>query len=87
MYPRGEYLENYRCADGCQMLNTSTKTVYVTQLIDVKYIGVISKVPNLSIEQEISFWRKRMVWCGVIYHEGEQSHSGRYISGVKVIKT
>ena len=28
--PRGEYLENYRCADGCQKLNTSTKGVYVT---------------------------------------------------------
>ena len=31
MDPIGEYLENYRC-DGCQRWNTSTKTVYVTQL-------------------------------------------------------
>ena len=27
--PRGEYLKNYRCADRCQKLNTSTKAVYV----------------------------------------------------------
>ena len=27
MNPRGEYLENYRCAYGCQKLNTSTKAV------------------------------------------------------------
>ena len=48
---RGEYLENYRCADGCQKLNTSTMTVYVTQLSDVliiqlnifKYGGGISE--------------------------------------------
>ena len=29
MDPRGEYFENYRCVDGCQNLNTSTKAVYV----------------------------------------------------------
>ena len=34
MDPRGEYLENYRCADGCQKLNASTKAVYVTELSD-----------------------------------------------------
>ena len=34
MDPGREYLENYRCADGCQKLNTSTKAVYVTQLSD-----------------------------------------------------
>ena len=61
---RGEYLENYRCVDGCQKLNTSTKVVYVTQLSDAfiiqlnifKYIDGISKtfIPNLSIDEEIS---------------------------------
>ena len=30
--PREEYLENYRGIDGCQKLNTSTKSVYLTQL-------------------------------------------------------
>ena len=63
MDPRGEYLENYRCADGCQKLNTSTKAVYVTQLSDAlimrlnifKYSGGISKkvVLDLSIGKEI----------------------------------
>ena len=51
MDPRREYLENYRCANGCQKLNTSTKAVYVTQLSDAliiqlnifKYSGGISK--------------------------------------------
>ena len=38
MDPRGEYLENYRCIDGCQKLNTSTKAVYVTQLSDALII-------------------------------------------------
>lgn len=32
MDPRGEFLENYRCADGFQKINTSTKSVYVRQL-------------------------------------------------------
>ena len=35
---RGEYLENYRCVDGCQKLNTSTRAVYVTQLSDALII-------------------------------------------------
>ena len=58
MDPRGEYLESYRCVDGCQKLNTSTKAVYVTQLSDAliiqliifKYIDGIGKkfIPNLS---------------------------------------
>ena len=84
MDPRGEYLENYRCVDGCQKLDTSTKAVYVTQLFDAliiqlnifKYIDGISKkfIPNLSIEEEISFWRNRMVLSSFIYLEGEQSH-------------
>ena len=64
MDPRGEYLENYRCVDGCQKLNTSTKAVYVTKLPDAlimqlnicKYIDGISKkfIPNLSNDEEIS---------------------------------
>ena len=63
MDPKGEYIENYRCADGCQKLNTSTKALYVTQLFDAliiqpndfKYSDGISKkvVPNLSIDKEI----------------------------------
>ena len=95
--PMGEYLENYRCADGCQKLNTSTKAVYVTQLSDALIIqpnifkcsGGISKkvIPNLRIDKEISLWGNRMVLSGVIYHEGEQSHCGHYTSGVKVDNT
>ena len=60
----GGYLENYRCVDGCQKLNTSTKAVYVIQLSDAliiqlnifKYIDGVSKqfIPNLSIDEEIS---------------------------------
>ena len=38
MDSRGEYLENNRCADGCQKLNTSTKAVFVTQLSDALII-------------------------------------------------
>ena len=34
MNPRGKYLENYRYKDGCQNLNASMKTVFVTQLYD-----------------------------------------------------
>ena len=34
MDPRGEYLENYRCVDRCQTLNTSTESVYVRALSD-----------------------------------------------------
>ena len=61
MDPMSEYLGNYRCADGCQKLNTSKKAVYVTQLSDAliiqlnifKYRGDISKkvVPNLIIDK------------------------------------
>ena len=97
MDPRGEYLENYRCVDGCQKLNTSTKAVYVTQLSDAlimqlnvfKYIDGISKkfIPNLSIDDEISLWGNRIVLSGVNYHEGEQSHCGHYTSGVNVDNT
>ena len=95
--PRGEYLENYRCADGSQKLNTSTKAIYVTQLSDAlimqlnifKHIDRISKKfsPNLSIGEKISLWDNRMVLSGVIYHEGEQSHCGHYTSEVNVNNT
>ena len=95
--PRGEYLENYRCADGSQKLNISTRAVYVTQLSDAliiqlnifKYSDGISKkaVPNLSTDEEISFQGNRMVLSGIIYHEGEQSHCGYYTSAVKVNNT
>ena len=61
-------------------MNTSTKAVYITQLsgaviIQVnifKFIGVINKkvTPNLSIDEEIVLWGKRMVLSGVIYCEG-----------------
>ena len=54
--------------------------VYITQLsgaviIQVnifKFIGVINKkvTPNLSIDEEIVLWGKRMVLSGVIYCEG-----------------
>ena len=97
MDPRGEYLENYRCVDGCQKLNTSTKAVYVTQLSDAliiqlnifKYIYGISKkfIPNSSIDEEISLWGNRMVLSGVICHEAEQSHCRHYTSGVNVNNT
>ena len=63
MDPKGEYLENYRCVDGCQKWNKSTKAVNVTQLSAAliiqlkifKYINGISKklIPNLSIDDEI----------------------------------
>ena len=66
MDPRGEYLENARCVDGCQKLNTSTKAVCFTQLSPAliiqpnifKYNDGIIKVfiPNLSIDEEISLW-------------------------------
>ena len=88
MDPSGEYKENYRCVDGCQKLNTSTKAVYVTQLSDAliiqlnifNYIDGISKkfIPNLSIDEEISCWSNRMVLSGIIYHEGKQSHCRHY---------
>ena len=87
MDPRREYLGNYRYANSCQKLNTSTKAVYVTKLLDAlilqlnifKYIHDISKK---VIEEEISFWGKGMVLSVIIYHEGEQSHCRHYISGI-----
>ena len=81
MDPRGEYLENYRCVDGCQKLNTSTKAVYVTKLPDAliiqlnicKHIDGISKkfIPRVLM-RKFPFGN-RMVLSGVIYHEGEKS--------------
>ena len=71
MDPRGEYLDNYRCVDRCQKVNTSTKALYVTQLSDAltihfnifKYIDSFGKtfIPNLSIDEEISLWDNRVV--------------------------
>ena len=97
MDPRGEYLENCRCVDGCQKLNASTKAVYVTQLSDALIIqpnifkcsdGIIKKVvPNVSIDEEILLWGNRTALSGIIYHEGKQSHCGHYTSGVKVNDT
>ena len=93
MDPKGEYLENYRCVDGCQKLNT-LKAVCVMQLPDAliiqlnifEYIDGISKkfIPNLNIDEEVSLWGNRMAFCGVIYHKGEQSHCRHYTSGVNV---
>ena len=39
--PRGEYLENCRCADGCPKLNASTMAVYIIQLSDALIINYI----------------------------------------------
>ena len=44
-------------------------------------------IPNLSIDEKISFGGNRMVLSGVIYHEREQSHCGHYTSGVNVNNT
>ena len=97
MDPRGECLENYRCVDGWQKLNTSTKPIYVIQLSDAlimqlnifKYINAISKmfIPNLSIDEEISLYDNRMVHTSVIYHEGKHHHCRQYISGVNMNNT
>ena len=80
MDPRGEFLENYRCVDGCQKINISTKAVYVSQLSDAlviqlnifKYVDVISKkvIPNLSINDGISLSENTMLLSGTIHHEG-----------------
>ena len=56
--PREEYLENDRGIDGCQKLNTSTKSVYLMQLS-----GISKKfIPNLSIDEKISLWGNRMLY-------------------------
>ena len=44
-------------------------------------------IPNLSIDEEISFWGNRMILSGVIYHEGEQFHCGYYTLGVNMNST
>ena len=48
----------------------------IIQLNIFKYIHDISKkfISNLSVDEEISLWGNRLVFSGVIYHEGEQSH-------------
>ncbi len=38
----------------------------------------------MNIDEEISLWGNRMILCGIIYHEGEQSDCGHYTSGVKI---
>ena len=67
MDPKGDYLENCRCVDRCQKLNTSAKLAHVTKLSDAlimqlnifKYIDGISEnfIPNLSINEAISLWQ------------------------------
>ena len=61
--PREEYLENDRSIDGCQKLNTSTKSVYLMQL------SVISKkfIPDLSIDEKISLWGNRMLYSFLLH--------------------
>ena len=58
----------------------------IIQLNIFKFIDGISKkvVPTLIIDEEISLWGNTMSLSGIVYHEGEQSHSGHYTSGVKI---
>ena len=73
---------NDDCMFKIHVLNTSTKTVYVTQLFDAliiqlnifKYSGGISKkvVSNLIIDEEISLWGNRMI-CLVLFIMRENS--------------
>ena len=73
------YLERYNCVDGCQKLSTSTEVVHVSQWCEelimqlniFKCMCGISK--KLSISEEISFVGNRMLFTGIIYHEGKQS--------------
>ena len=93
----GKYLENYRCSDGCQKLNTLTKAVKVMLLSDAliiqlnisKYIDSIIKkfILNLNVDEQISIRGNRVILYGVIYHEGEQFHCRHYTSRVKVDQT
>ena len=95
MDPRGEFLENYRCVDGCQEINISTKAVYVSQLSDAlviqlnifKYVDVISKKVIPNFDDGISLSENTMLLSGTIYHEGEQSDCGHHTSGVKLENT
>ena len=87
-----QYIENRRYVDGCQKLNTLTKSVYVTQLSDALIIQLnIFKykkfIPNLIIDEEILLWGNIMVLSGVIYQDVEHSHCGHYTSGVNVDNT
>ena len=46
MDPKG----NYRCVDGCQKLNTSTKAIYVTSLSDaLLQINIFKYVDGISL--------------------------------------
>ena len=88
MDPRGEHLENYRCVDECQKLNTSTKADSVTQLSDALIMQLnIFKYIDGIIDEEISLWGNRKVLSGIIYHVGEQFHCGQYTSRVNVDST
>ena len=58
MDSRGEYLENYRCVDRCQKLNTSKKAI--------KYIDDTSE-NFMRIDEEFSHWGNRMLISGVIH--------------------
>ena len=97
MDPREEYIENYRCADGCQMLNTSTMVVYVTQLSDAliiqvntfKYVNGISNkfFPTQVLTRNFLFGEIEWYSLVFIFHGKEQSHCGHYTSGVKVENT
>lgn len=79
----GKYLENYRCLDGCQKLNTLTKAVKVMLLSDAliiqlnisKYIDSIIKkfILNLNIDEQISIRGNRVrennSIAGIIHRE------------------
>ena len=84
MDPRGEYLENYRFADGCQKLNAATKVVYVTQLSDALIIQLNIFKCGVGISKkvfsEIFLWESRMVLSGVNMRENK--HCRHYTSGI-----
>ena len=88
MDPRGEYLENYRCVDGCQKLNTSTKAVNDTVIwcthYTAKHFQTFDGISKKFVDEKISPWGNRVVLSGVIYHERKQSHCGHYTSGVNL---
>ena len=96
MDPRGRAMPDYRC-DECSIAGSSTKAVCVTHLSEVliiqlsifKFIDNTTKkiIPNLIIDEEISLWGNTMTLHAIVYHEGEQSNSGHYTSGVKMNNT
>ena len=51
-------------------------------------VGINKKVvPNLIIDEEIVLWGNVMVLSGVIYHKGQRSGHGYYMSGVQINST